>query len=105
MATFNARSTAEQVSAGIDLNGRVFIVTGASAGIGVETVRVLALRGATVIGAARDLEKGQKAWSNFINDDNKDRLHLLPLDLADLASVREFVEKFKDMNLPLHVSH
>lgn len=58
---FGAGSTAEQVSAGLDLAGRHILVTGCNSGLGLETCRVLALRGATVIGAARTLEKAEAA--------------------------------------------
>ena len=58
---FGAGSTAEQVSAGLDLAGRHILVTGCNSGLGLETCRVLALRGATVIGAARTVEKAEAA--------------------------------------------
>ena len=54
---FDALSTADQVLAGSDLTGRRFLVTGASAGVGVETARALSARGATVIGTARNPDK------------------------------------------------
>ncbi|MSQ03057.1 MAG: SDR family NAD(P)-dependent oxidoreductase [Myxococcales bacterium] len=58
---FGGASTAEQVSAGLDLAGRHILVTGCNSGLGLETCRVLAQRGATVIGAARTLEKAEAA--------------------------------------------
>ena len=58
---FTSRSTAAQVAAGIDLTGRRAIVTGGAAGIGVETARVLALHGAEVTLAVRNLEAGWHA--------------------------------------------
>jgi NADP-dependent 3-hydroxy acid dehydrogenase YdfG len=53
---FGASSTAEEVTAGLDLSGRTALVTGANSGLGRETMRVLALRGAHVIGTARSLD-------------------------------------------------
>ncbi len=53
--------TAEAVTDGIDLTGKMVLVTGVNSGIGTETMRVLALRGARVIGTARTLEKAQAA--------------------------------------------
>jgi WW domain-containing oxidoreductase len=58
---FGANSTAEEVSAGLDLAGRRILVTGCNSGLGYETCRVLALRGAEVIGAARTLAKAEAA--------------------------------------------
>ena len=58
---FGYGSTAEQVSEGISLIGKTMLVTGCNSGLGLETMRVLALRGATVIGSARSIEKAQGA--------------------------------------------
>ncbi len=58
---FGADSTAEEVTAGIDLAGKTALVTGANSGLGFETMRVLSLRGARVIGTARTLEKAREA--------------------------------------------
>ena len=61
---FNATSTAEQVTEGIDLSGLTALVTGCNSGIGLETMRVLALRGARVFGAARTLAKAETACAS-----------------------------------------
>ena len=62
MATrFGAKSTTEDVLAGIDLKGKRILVRGVSAGLGVETARALVAHGADVVGAARDLEKAKRA--------------------------------------------
>jgi NAD(P)-dependent dehydrogenase (short-subunit alcohol dehydrogenase family) len=58
-ATFGAETTASEVSEGIDLSGKVALVTGGSSGLGQETARVLAERGAHVILTARDVPKGE----------------------------------------------
>lgn len=58
---FGPKSTAEEVTAGLDLSGRTALVTGANSGLGYETLRVLALRGARVIGTARSLDKAREA--------------------------------------------
>jgi NAD(P)-dependent dehydrogenase (short-subunit alcohol dehydrogenase family) len=79
--TFGAESTTDDVLAGIDLTGKRILVTGVSAGIGVETARVLAAHGAQVVGAARDLSKARKATAGI-------PLDLVELDLASLASAR-----------------
>jgi NAD(P)-dependent dehydrogenase (short-subunit alcohol dehydrogenase family) len=56
---FGAKSTTEDVLAGIELKGKRFLVTGVSAGLGVETARALVAHGADVAGAARDLDKAK----------------------------------------------
>ena len=60
-AVFGATSTTDDVLAGVDLKGKRVLVTGVSAGLGVETARALAAHGAQVVGAARDLAKAQRA--------------------------------------------
>jgi len=55
--TFDASSTTEDVLSGVSLRGKRILVTGVSAGIGVETARALAAHGAQVVGAARDVER------------------------------------------------
>jgi NAD(P)-dependent dehydrogenase (short-subunit alcohol dehydrogenase family) len=81
-SAFGAESTAEEVTAGLDLSGMTAIVTGCNSGIGFETMRVLALRGAHVIGTARTREKGLEACSKV-----KGRATPVVLELTDFASV------------------
>jgi WW domain-containing oxidoreductase len=80
-------STAEQVTAGLSLAGRTILVTGCSAGLGLETLRVLALRGAHVIGAARTLEKAQTACAAV-----RGQLTPVACELAEPDSVRRCAE-------------
>src|SRR5580698_4260790 len=87
--TFGSESTTDQVLEGVNLSGKRVLVTGASAGLGVETARTLAAHGATVVGAARDLNKAKKATEVVRNDaKNGGSLELIELDLASLKSVR-----------------
>ena len=58
---FGFESTAEEVTQGLDLSGQTWLVTGTNSGLGYETIRVLALRGAKIIAAARTQKKAQKA--------------------------------------------
>jgi NAD(P)-dependent dehydrogenase (short-subunit alcohol dehydrogenase family) len=86
---FGATSTTDQVLNGIDLSGKRILVTGVSAGLGVETARTLAAHGAQVVGAARDLDKAQAATGSVrAQAKNGGELDLVELDLASLASVR-----------------
>jgi NAD(P)-dependent dehydrogenase (short-subunit alcohol dehydrogenase family) len=87
--SFGATSTTDDVLAGIDLKGKRALVTGVSAGLGVETARALASHGAQVVGAARDLAKAERATAEVrAQSANGGGLELVELDLASLASVR-----------------
>jgi NAD(P)-dependent dehydrogenase (short-subunit alcohol dehydrogenase family) len=88
--TFNATSTTDEVLAGVDLKGKRILVTGVSAGLGVETARALAAHGAHVVGAARDLKKAQAATAVVRQAAEKGggSLELVELDLGSLKSVR-----------------
>lgn len=84
---FDGTSTTEDVLDGIDLAGRRVLVTGVSAGLGVETARVLAAHGAQVIGTARDLEKAKRALAANTAPAAPGQIDLIELDLASLRSV------------------
>jgi NAD(P)-dependent dehydrogenase (short-subunit alcohol dehydrogenase family) len=87
--TFGATSTTDDVLAGVDLSGKRILVTGVSAGLGVETARALAAHGAQVVGAARNLDKAKTATAEVrVQAANGGGLELVELDLASLASVR-----------------
>ncbi|MBB6369333.1 SDR family NAD(P)-dependent oxidoreductase [Chryseobacterium shigense] len=85
---FNAQSTAQEVIKGTDLTGKTAIITGGYAGIGLETTKVLASAGATVIIPARDIEKARKNLAGINN------IELEKMDLTDPRSIEDFSEKF-----------
>jgi NAD(P)-dependent dehydrogenase (short-subunit alcohol dehydrogenase family) len=86
---FGATSTTDDVLSGKDLSGRRVLVTGVSAGLGVETARALAAHGAQVVGAARDLAKAKRATVEVRSQAaNSGGFELVELDLASLRSVR-----------------
>ena len=88
-AQFSSTSTTDDVLAGVDLTGRRVLITGVSAGIGLETARALVARGATVVGTARNLHKAQPATEPVrAQEATGGRLEVVELDLASLASVR-----------------
>lgn len=93
---FGYGSTAEQVTEGLDLSGKVVLVTGCNSGLGQEALRVLALRGARVVGTARTLEKARVACEGAPGKN-------LPLacDLASPASVRACVAAVQQQGLRL----
>src|SRR5580700_11252797 len=92
---FGATSTTEDVLSGVNLKGKRILVTGVSAGLGVETARSLAAHGAHVVGAARDLNKAKAATDQVRKDAaaNGGSFELVELDLADLKSVRACADR------------
>src|SRR5438309_10171280 len=88
--SFGATSTTDDVLSSVNLKGKRILVTGVSAGIGVETARSLAAHGAQVVGAARDLNKAKTATAQVRKDAaaNGGSFELVELDLANLKSVR-----------------
>ncbi|MEN0066867.1 MAG: SDR family oxidoreductase [Myxococcota bacterium] len=91
---FGYNSTAEQVTEGLDLTGKTYVVTGCNSGLGAETGRVLALRGARVIGLARTKDKALAAAANWTS---------APLgvacDLSEPSSVRQAVTEVRTLGL------
>jgi NAD(P)-dependent dehydrogenase (short-subunit alcohol dehydrogenase family) len=84
---FGANSTTDDVLAGFDLSGKRVLVTGVSAGLGVETARALVAHGAHVVGAARDLAKAERATAEIrAQAANGGGLELVELDLASLKN-------------------
>lgn len=88
---FHAKSTASEVLEGMDLSGKVAIVTGGYSGIGIETVRGLADKGATVIIPVRSEVKAKESLAELAGD-----IKTAPMDLADLASVRNFADSMNE---------
>ncbi|HEY2391566.1 MAG TPA: SDR family NAD(P)-dependent oxidoreductase [Candidatus Angelobacter sp.] len=102
---FGATSTTDEVLSGINLRGKRILVTGVSAGLGVETARTLAAHGAHVVGAARDLAKAETATAQVRKDAaaNGGGLELIELDLASLKSVRACADQLLAKGEPLDV--
>jgi NAD(P)-dependent dehydrogenase (short-subunit alcohol dehydrogenase family) len=100
---FGAASTTEDVLAGVNLSGKRILVTGVSAGLGVETARALAAHGATVIGTARDLGKAETATDQVRKDAaaGGGSFEAIELDLANLKSVRACADALVNRSEPL----
>ena len=94
---FNAKSTSSEVINGIDLTGKIAIVTGGNTGIGLETTKVLAAAGATVIVPARDIEKARRNLEGIAN------VELEVMDLMSPGSIDAFAQKFIASDRPLHL--
>ncbi|MEY4361053.1 MAG: hypothetical protein RL391_359 [Actinomycetota bacterium] len=99
---FGAASTTDDVLAGIDLSSRRFLVTGSSGGLGLETSRALASRGATVVMAARDVAKNAAAADSIRSSIPSADLEMLAVDLGSLDSVRQAARELCNDGRPLH---
>jgi len=97
---FDARSTADEVSAGVELTGKRTIVTGGASGIGVATTTTLARRGAAITIAVRNTDVGWEVARRIMAETGNDRIDVRELELTDPASVRRFVENWDE---PLHL--
>uniref|UniRef100_A0A0D9XM51 Uncharacterized protein n=1 Tax=Leersia perrieri TaxID=77586 RepID=A0A0D9XM51_9ORYZ len=84
---FSGASTAEEVTAGVDARGLLAVITGASSGIGLETARVLAMRGVRVVMAVRNVAAGHKASEAIRADIPGAGVHVLELDLSSMDSI------------------
>ena len=93
---FNDETTAEEVTAGLDLSGKTALVTGCNSGIGYETMRVLALRGAHVIGAARTQEKAMTAC-----DSVEGQTTPVVCELTEFDTIAACAETVQAMNTPI----
>jgi NAD(P)-dependent dehydrogenase (short-subunit alcohol dehydrogenase family) len=102
---FGATSTTDEVLSGVNLQGKRILVTGASAGLGVETARSLAAHGAHVVGAARDLSKAEAATALVRKDaaENGGRFEVVELDLGNLKSVRACADRLVAKGDPFDV--
>lgn len=94
---FNAKSTTNDVIKGIDLTGKIAIVTGGNTGIGLETTRTLSAAGATVIVPARDMDKAAKNLKGIAN------VEIALMDLMSPTSIDAFADKFLASGRPLHL--
>ncbi|MFE9097401.1 oxidoreductase [Streptomyces sp. NPDC007264] len=94
---FGAASTADDVIKGIDLTGKVAVVTGGYSGIGLETARVLRAAGAEVVVPARDTDRARTALRDV------EGAEVEPMDLLDPASIDAFTEKFLASGRSLHI--
>jgi NAD(P)-dependent dehydrogenase (short-subunit alcohol dehydrogenase family) len=102
---FGATSTTDDVLSGVNLQGKRILVTGVSAGLGVETARSLVAHGAQVVGAARDLNKATAATEQVRTDTaaNGGSFELIELDLANLKSVRACADALLAKGQPFDV--
>jgi WW domain-containing oxidoreductase len=96
VSRYGKRATAEQVTADVDLTGKTAVVTGVNAGLGLETMRVLALRGARVLGTARSADAGRAACADVPGLTTP-----LVMDLGDFDSVRRCADQIGALEMPI----
>lgn len=94
---FNSKSTTEEVIKGIDLSGKIAIVTGGNTGIGLETVKTLSNAGAKILVPARDIEKAKRHLAGIAN------VQFEEMDLSNPDSIDAFAEKFLASGSSLHL--
>jgi len=103
MSKFNEETPALDIVKGVNLQGYNVIVTGASSGIGIETVRALAQAGASCIICARDLVKAKEIRENIVATTGNPNVHVEQLELDSLTSVNSFVQRFLANHDALHI--
>ena len=96
ISNFNADSTTLDVTEGLNLDGKTALITGCNSGLGFETAKTLSLRGATIIGAARTLEKAEAACEQFPGPATP-----VVCELSDLAAVAACGNQVRDMGVPI----
>ncbi len=94
--TYRFETTAEEVARDLDLSGETIVVTGGSAGLGIETIRVLSMHGARIVSVVRDPQKGKDAIAQIRESVPKADIEIAELDLSDLDSVRRGADKIAE---------
>src|SRR5262245_63536392 len=100
---FGAETTASEVAEGIDLGGKVALVTGGSSGLGQETARVLAARGAQVILTARNMPKGESVAEEIRSSTGNGDVEVEELELGTLKDISAFEQRFLARHQTLHI--
>ncbi|KAG2241938.1 hypothetical protein Bca52824_096217 [Brassica carinata] len=100
---FGSKSTADEVTENCDLRSTTAIITGATSGIGAETARVLAKRGARLVFPARNVKAAEEAKGRIVSEFPEAEIVVMELDLSSISSVRGFVAGFESLHLPLNL--
>ncbi len=98
---FGRKSTADQVTAGMDLSGKTMLITGCTSGIGYEAMKTLAKRGAHVLGVGRTQAKAEQAWRSVSESGIKGNVTPLGCEQEDFASVAALADTVRSINMPI----
>jgi len=102
-AAFGENTTTDEVLGGIELSGKLALVTGASSGLGAETARALASKGARVVLTGRDLVKAEAVAQSIRESTGNIEVAVEELELASFASIRAFAARFNVAHDALHI--
>uniref|UniRef100_A0A914VG23 Uncharacterized protein n=1 Tax=Plectus sambesii TaxID=2011161 RepID=A0A914VG23_9BILA len=100
---FKSCSTAENVLKGIDLTGKTALITGTNSGIGIETARSLALHGAHIVMANRNIAASEKLRDEILAERSDAKVDIISIELSSLKSVKSAAEEFLSKGWPLHM--
>jgi WW domain-containing oxidoreductase len=104
---YGSRTDALTVVNGLDLTGKTILITGTTSGIGIETARTLALKGAHVVMANRNIIQSEqlrdKIYAEYPDPDKRNNIDLIHMDLSSLQSVQAAAKEFLSKGWPLHV--
>ncbi|CAJ0586550.1 unnamed protein product, partial [Mesorhabditis spiculigera] len=100
---YGSRTKALDTIPDVDLTGKTMLVTGTSSGIGIETARALALRGAHVVMANRNIVESEQLKEKIIKEKPDAKVDIILCDLSSLQSVKAAADEFKKKQWPLHV--
>ena len=76
------------------MQGKIVLITGANSGIGKETTRALAKKGAVIVMACRNLNKSNPVSEAIRQESGNEKIEVMQIDLTSLSSIREFVDQF-----------
>jgi NAD(P)-dependent dehydrogenase (short-subunit alcohol dehydrogenase family) len=93
-AEFGHDTTTDEALGGMDFAGKLALVTGGTAGLGVETARALAAHGAAIVITARDMARGEQVVAEIIESTGNRAVEVMEMELGSLASIRRFAESF-----------
>ncbi|KAI1700841.1 short chain dehydrogenase domain-containing protein [Ditylenchus destructor] len=100
---YGSRTSALEVLKDLDLTGKTILITGTTSGIGIETARSLALKGAHVVIANRNIVQSEQQRDNIYKETDKHNIDIINMDLSSLQSVQAAAKEFISKGWPLHV--